>query len=187
MPALINVTANFFLGALFAWASRRSPGMRRSWLSWSFLFLLGVHALVMAPACAFLFRFFPQWSLFYWFDPQVYRWVRDWAGVLAGVATFANLAAAVGGFFLVRFCVLTERSGALLGAVFLPVVLGTWLLVAYWERVWLVGSYDEYWHGTAPTLFEAAPGWIAVSVYGLSGAFLVWSANRYRDRDPSLL
>src|SRR5512145_2073632 len=98
MPALINIAANLVFGGSLAYVTRRSPAVRRELTSWALIFLVAFEALVFTPVATYLFRFYPQWSMLYWFDPQVLPGIERWLGALSALAVLLNFGAAVGGF-----------------------------------------------------------------------------------------
>src|SRR5690606_29675259 len=140
MPALLNVCANLILGSAVAHLSRRSEAMRNELLAWPLLFLLIFQAAVATPVVTYLFRFYPQWSMFYWFDPQIFTTFDRWVGTLAAVAVVANFASMVLGYAVVR-------RGLTAGPQWLRLLPGATALVLmalmtwqFWERIAFVGD-----------------------------------------------
>lgn len=182
MPALVNVAANLLLGAALAFAVRNSDDMRDEPLSVAFLLLLGFEALVMTPIATLLFRFYPQWSMFYWFDPQLFPDLETWTGPLSAIAVTLDVAAACGGFLAVRFAL--NRGPAPL--VWAPFAVGgamiVLILAMFGRRVVFLGDYDEFWQGHAHLLIGRLAGWIGIALYAAAVGF-VWYVRR---REPSL-
>ena len=48
--------------------------------------LLAFQAIVVTPIATLLFRFYPQWSMFYWFDPQIFPELDAYTGMLSAVS-----------------------------------------------------------------------------------------------------
>src|SRR6478672_9560650 len=102
MPVLINLAVNVVLGASGVLALRKSPALRQGFLSWQLLLLTAFEALVFTPVATYLFRFYPQWSMLYLFDPQLYPDLERWLSVLSALIITLNFAALVGGYALAR-------------------------------------------------------------------------------------
>ncbi|MBI3180267.1 MAG: hypothetical protein HYZ27_11440, partial [Deltaproteobacteria bacterium] len=126
MPALINVAGNLVLGAAAVLAVRRSPALRQHPVSWSLLVLLAFEAVVVTPVTTYLFRFYPQWSMLYWFDPQLFPDLQSWFGLLSLAAVLLNGLAAVCGYFIARYGVKIGR----LWPMELPIAVGVAAVVA---------------------------------------------------------
>lgn len=186
MPALLNVAASLAFGASLALVLRRSPSLRDETLSWPFLVLLAFEAVIATPVATLLFRFYPQWSMFYWFDPQIFPEIDGWTGVLSAIAVAANAVAAVTGFMIVRQSV---RSGpewlrwVPFGATGLMVA---WALVAFPRRIVRIGDYDEFWQGHAPLVVSRFAGWMGIATYAAAAILVVWLRQRYADREPEI-
>lgn len=187
MPAVINILANLLFGSCMALVARRSPALRRDFVSWPLLFLLAFEALLFTPIATFLFRFYPHWSLSYWFDPQVHPGLDKWIGWLSLAAVLLNFVAAVLGYAVTRAGLLRERRA--IWAT--PAALGTGALVAiayvHGDRIVLIGEGDAFWHGQARILLSAAAGWVGISAYVGMAAFLLWIHRRFAERDPSIV
>ncbi len=187
MPAVINIAANLALGGGFALVARTSPALRRDFINWALLFLMAFEALVFTPVATYLFRFYPQWSMLYWFDPQIFPHLESWIGALSFVAVLFNFAAALLGYTVARHGVLTEQRWMSL----LPLAAGAvWtlgVLVLYAERVAYIGDYDSFWQGNAELLFLRTPGWIGILLYASATAYVLFVRARFSNRDPSLV
>lgn len=187
MPALINIAVNLAFGASLAWTLRRSPALRDDLLSWPLLTLLGFEALVFTPVATYLFRFYPQWSMLYWFDPQVFPGLDGWTGVLSFVAVAANFAAAIAGYLTVRASLATERAWlrwAPFGAA-IAVALGVFGL--YGRRVVFIGDYDAFWQGSARFLYAALAGWIGLVCYASTFGLVWWLRQRFSHHEPKFI
>jgi len=187
MPAVINFAANLALGGGLAWVARRSPAVRRDFVSWALVFLVGFEAVVVTPVSTFLFRFYPQWSMLYAFDPQVFPNLDTWIGPLSLLAVLVNFAAALLGFFI-------TRGGVVRGSrwlCFTPWAAGALIVIAcaalYGERLVYIGDYDAFWQGTADLFLLRVGGWVGLALYVCSALFVRWVQRRFHDHDPSLV
>lgn len=187
MPVVINIAANLLFGASLVLANRRSPALRQNVFSWSFFSLLAFEAMLFTPVATYVFRFYPQWSMLYWLDPQVFPAVERWIGWLSLAAVILNFAAAIGGYLLARLGVLASHVWMWAA----PLVAATGLLVyagiTYGDRIAFVGDYDAFWQGNAVLMFEAPPGIAGVVLYAAAVALVVWTRHRFGDHDPSLI
>lgn len=182
MPALVNVAANLLLGATLAFSVRESDDMRDEPLSVALLMLLAFEAVVMTPIATLLFRFYPQWSMFYWFDPQLFPDLDSYTGWLSALAVILNIAASVGGFLAVRFA-LNRGPAPLVWAPFAAGgVLLTWTLFMFGRRVVYLGDYDEFWHGHAHLIVSKVAGWVGIALYAAAAGFVLY----VRRREPTV-
>ncbi len=187
MPAAINVAANFALGGALVLVLKASPAIRREMVSWGLLFLLFFEALVFTPVAVYLFRFYPQWSMLYWFDPQMFPRLDNWIGLLSFLATALNFAAAVVGFALARLGIIIGQRWLAWGPALVGVACVLLMIVAYGDRVAFIGDYDAFWQGTADLLFKRLAGWIGLGGYAAAVGFLFWVRSRFADHDPTLV
>lgn len=186
MPAIINVCGNFCLGATMALVSRRSQAMRQEFIAWPLLFLLGFESLFVTPLCTYLFRFYPQWSLLYWFDPQIFVNLDRWIGWLSALAIVLNFVAAGVGYTVTRAGILTKLKWLELAPLGAAALVMVFFLYRFGERVAYIGDYDTFWQGNAEMLLARPPGWVGTFLYLGGFAFVGWVRHRYRDRDPSV-
>ena len=187
MPVVINIAANLLFGAGLALVARRSPALRNTVYSWSFFFLLAFEAIAFTPVATYVFRFYPQWSMLYWFDPQIFPELERWIGLLSLLAIFLNFGAALCGYLIARAGILAGHIWIWTAPLATAISLIGYVSFAYGDRVVFIGDYDAFWQGNAVLLFGAAPGWAAVVLYVGAAAFLFWTRSRFGDRDPSLL
>ena len=162
MPAVINVATNLMLGGATALVSRKSPAQRARWADWPLLLLLAFEAAIFTPTATYIFRFYPQWSLLYWFDPQVYTPLTRWVGWLSAAAVAGNFAAAIGGYVAARRAVIAKKSWLAAGPLLLGAAGLLTTLFLFGDRVAAIGDHDAFWHGRAAALFSCLPGWIAL-------------------------
>jgi hypothetical protein len=187
MPVVINIAANLLFGAGLALVARRSPALRQTVFSWPFFFLLAFEAVLFTPVATYVFRFYPQWSMLYWLDPQVFPALERWIGWLSMVAILLNFAAALGGYLAARLGIITNQvwmwSAPLVAATGLILYVG----IAYWDRVAFVGDYDAFWQGNAVLMLMAPPGIAGMALYAAAIAFVAWTKRTFGDHDPRLL
>jgi hypothetical protein len=187
MPAVINIAGNLALGSALTLAVRKSPALRRDFVNWAFLLLVSFEAVVFTPIATYLFRFYPQWSMLYWFDPQIFPEIESFVGILSFTAVLLNFGAVVLGYHLTREGLLRgDRRltyvSAAAGGLLLLAVLGL-----YGERVALIGDYDTFWQGNAVVLFRRLAGWVGFLSYVGAGLFVFYVHRRFHDHDPSLV
>lgn len=185
MPALVNACANVAMGGAFALIARRSAAMKEELLAWPLLFLLAFEGVCITPVATYLFRFYPQWSMLYWFDPQIFSGLEEWIGALGALAILINVGGAIGGYAAGREGIRSGRRWL----TYLPVgVGGGGVLLLLWlfgHRVIYVGDYDAYWRGEADFFLLRAPGLIGTALYVAGAAFVRWLHLRFGQRDPS--
>lgn len=187
MPALINLAANALLGVAFARLARQSPAGRQSLLSWPLLFATAFEALVFTPIATYLFRFYPQWSLLYWFDPQLYPDLERWIGLLSAGAVMLNFAALVGSYALARRGLQQRKDWQWITPAVVGGVMIVLVLILFGDRVVLIGDFDAYVQGSASLIFKRFAGWMGVLLYASTIGFTLWVQRRFAHHDPSLL
>jgi hypothetical protein len=187
MNAVINLAANLALGGAVALVLQRSQAVRRELMSWALLSIVGFEAVVFTPIATFLFRFYPQWSMLYVFDPQIFPELDSWIGMLSLLAVLLNFAAVIGGFW-------TTRRGLLAGKkwmIWAPMGAGggiallTVLLFA--RRVVFMGDYDAFWQGNADLFLARAAGWVGLLLYASGALFVAYLRSHFSDHDPKLV
>jgi hypothetical protein len=187
MPVMVNIAANLVLGVALVLAVRRSPALHDHLVAWPLFFLLGFEALVFTPLSTYLFRFFPQWSLFYWFDPQLLPGLERWLGPLSAGAVLLNFAAAIAGYVAARTAVVRERSWLWQAPLATGVAVVAYLVTVYGRRILFVGDHDAFWQGNARLLVASLPGWVGILLYVAGIAFVVIIRRRYWARDPTFV
>jgi hypothetical protein len=187
MPALINIAANLILGGAVAWVLRGSSAIRREVMSWALLALVGFEALIFTPVATYLFRFYPQWSMLYVFDPQIFPALESWIGVLSFLEVLLNFAAAVGAFCATREGLLRGKRWLTYAAPGLGAGLALVLFMAYGERIVFMGDYDTFWQGNADLFLVRLGGWVGLTLYAGAVFFIVFLHRRFADHDPKLV
>lgn len=179
MPALINAAANLMFGSLVARATYDPAAPREGVMTWPLVMLIVFHSLVLVPAGSFLFRFYPDWSTHYAFDPRVFVELKQWLGTLAFASVALNLLMAVLGYScglwgMHRGKSISQHAGLIVGAV---VIVGA--LSQFWQRVVWVGGYDAYWQREAKLLLNHPAGWVGLSAYVAAFVFFRWLKKRH--------
>jgi hypothetical protein len=187
MPALINIALNLLLGTVLVLALRHSQAMRQTLMSWAFFVLLGFETLLVTPVTTYLFRFYPQWSMLYFFDPQIFPDLERYIGLLSLLAVVLNVSAAFLGYILARMALLLRQPwmwaapiGAAAGVIFT-------IFILHGDRVLFVGDYDEFWQGNGAFILTSVPGITGLVLYLAAAALIVVVRRRFRDHDPSLI
>lgn len=187
MPAIINAAACLIFGSAIALSARHTPSLRRETISWAFILAMGFHAVIGAPVATYLFRFYPQWSMLYAFDPQIFPNFESWFGLLATAAVVTNILTSAAGFMVTRAGAIRESSAL----AYAPIVVGLALIIGivfgYYDRIINIGTYDAYWQNDAELLVRTVPGWVGLVWYAVSVAFVSWVGNRFRHREPSFV
>ncbi len=186
MPALVNVAASLAFGASLALVLRRSPSLRDETLSWPFIVLLAFEAVVATPVATLLFRFHPQWSMFYWFDPQVFPEIDAWTGALSAIAVLANATAACAGFMVVRQSVRMGPEWLRWVPFGVSAAMLAWWLVVFPRRLVFIGDYDEFWQGHASLMVARFAGWVGIITYAAAVLLVLVLRQRYADREPQI-
>jgi hypothetical protein len=187
MPALINLATNALLGVAFALVARRSPAFKESLLSWPLLFAAAFEAVVFTPIATYLFRFYPQWSMLYWFDPQLYPELDGWIGLLSALAILANFGALVGSFVLARSGILKHKDWQWIAPAAAGGLLLLIVLILFGDRVVFIGDYDGYVQGNASVLFKRFAGWVGMLLYAGTIGFTLWVRARFSHEDPKII
>lgn len=187
MPVLFNALAHCALGSLLASTARRSPRFRLELVSWPLILLVAFHAILAAPSATFLFRFYPQWSLLYAFDPQVFPALNGWFAPMSAGVVLTNLTLGILGLLvsregLIRESRLLERLPLAVAALCAALAV-----VFYGDRALWVGSYDAYWQDQALFLVKSPAGWVGLGTYIAGAAFILWTHRRFAEREPNYI
>lgn len=187
MPALFHLVAHALLGSLLAWCSRAAPRGQQRLLGWPLFVGLTYAVGVLLPVAAWQFRFYPDFSLSYAFDPVLYPWVEGQVGWLGLGACLANLAAAVLAYASTRLGLRTGRAflAALVPALALGA--GTYGAWHFGAESLALGDYAAFWRGQARPWTETPVGAAAALAYALALVGLRFGERRWHGRDPGLL
>lgn len=184
MPALINLLANVAFGAAMG-AVRQRPRQEGYGLSWPLLLLISFQCLVVVPVATFLVRFYPDWSLFYVFDPQVVG-VEAYAGPMSLLIAATDVGLAIGAYALTQRATRTEQRHWRWTPTVIASVGAIAVLALCMRRVALVGTYDAYWHGDARWLPLSLPGVVGATTYTAAAGLALWTRRRRNDYPPVL-
>ena len=186
MPILMNLCINVLLGSSIAMTARKSAAMKENWLSWSSLAMLTFQALCMTPMATFAFRFYPDWSMLYLLDPEVFPRFPYWVGWLSLAVIALNFATATIAYLITRRAILNESGRWSLA----PFITGTSallvLLALFHKRIFFIGDYEAFLAGEAQLILKTVVGLSGVLVYGLAIGFVAWLAKRFSEADPKL-
>lgn len=187
MSALFHLVAHALLGSLLAWCSRGAPRGQQRLFGWPLLVGLTYATGVLLPVAAYQFRFYPDFSLCYAFDPVLYPWVETqlaWLGVLA---CLANLAALVLGYDCTRAGVRGRRWALKLLVPAAALATGGWATWHFGAANLALSDYATYWRGQASPWTTAPSGFVAACSYTLALVGLRYGETHWRGREPELL
>ena len=186
MPILMNLCINLLLGSSIAMVARNSDAMRENWLSWSSLAMLTFEAVCMTPMATYAFRFYPDWSMLYLLDPEIFPRFPYWVGWLSIVVVALNFVTATIGYLITRHGILSENSTWSLA----PMIVGATSLLAivmvFHKRIFFIGDYESFLAGEAQLIVTTVVGGCGVLVYCLALGFVAWLSQRFSESDPKL-
>ena len=149
MPIIVNIAATMLFGAGLATVAKSSPALKEQFINWVFIFLLAFVAFIITPMSTYAFRFYPQWSMLYLFDPQLFPNLEEWLNLISVASVLSNFIAAIIGYGITRSGILSSSPSR--GSV--PYILGAGILIGafvfQFDRIAFVGDYDTYWQGHA--------------------------------------
>ena len=186
MPVIINIASNLILGAALPLGVRSSQALRQDFVCWQLLFLTAFEAAVFTPLSTYLFRFYPQWSLLYAFDPQLYPELDRWIGLMTGGAVLLNFGAVILGFALARAGILTGKKWLWAAPLAAGAAVWTVVLLGGGDRILFIGDFDAFWAGNNPILYKRFAGWVGMLLYIATGGFVLWVRRRFAQHDPAL-
>lgn len=187
MPAVLNFAVNLALGSFVVLVLQRSPALRRDRMSWPVLTLVIFEALLFTPVATYLFRFYPQWSMLYLFDPQIFPALDNWVGFLSLVAVLMNFVCVLGGFYTTREGLLRDKRWLTYGALVAAGVVVLLCFVLFGKRVAFIGDYDAYWQGNAELFLVRLAGWVGLALYASAAGLVLFLRSRFADHDPKLV
>jgi hypothetical protein len=187
MPAVINFAANLALGSLVVLVLPNSPALRRDLMSWPLLTLVVFESLLFTPVATYLFRFYPQWSMLYLFDPQIFPTLENWIGFLSLIVVLMNFMGAIGGFYATREGLLRGKRSLTYAAVALALVISLTCVICFGKRLVLIGDYDAFWQGNADIILIRFAGWLGLLLYASTALFVLFLRSRFADHDPKLI
>ena len=184
MPAVLNFAANLVLGGAVVLALQKSRALRRDLLSWPLLVLIAFEALVFTPIATYLFRFYPQWSMLYLFDPQIFPELDNWIGLLSLSAVLLNFAGVLFGFYATRDGVLRDKRWLTYCAPGTGAGLALLCFAFFAKRIVFLGDFDAFWQGTANLAVTKLAGWLGLLLYVSGALFVTFLHRRFADHDP---
>lgn len=187
MPAIFHLVAHAMLGSLLAWCSRAAPRGQQRLLGWPLLVGLAYAAGILLPVAAFQFRFYPDFSLSYAFDPVLYPWVENRVGWLGLSACIANVAALVVGYAVTRAGVRAGRWTVVFVVPVGSVATAVWAALHFGPANLALGDYGAYWRGQAVPWTSTASGVVVALAYTSALVALRYGEGHWRGRDPALL
>jgi hypothetical protein len=184
MPILLNLCVNLLLGSSIAMVARKSKAMQQNWLSWSSLCLLAFESLCVTPMATFAFRFYPDWSMLYLLDPEVFPNLPYWIGWLSILVVILNFVMATTAYLVTRSGILAQRAAI----EFSPLILGASsllvLTVLFYKRIFFIGDYEAFLAGEAQLMLTTPVGIFGLAVYIMAIGFIIWLAKRFSESDP---
>ena len=184
MPILLNLCVNLLLGSGIAMVARNSKAMEQNWLSWSTLSLLAFESICITPMATFAFRFYPDWSMLYLLDPEVFPNLPYWVGWLSILVVILNFMTATCAYLVTRSGILRQRASL----EFSPLAIGATsllaLVVLFHNRIFFIGDYEAFLAGEAKLILTTAIGIFGVAVYLAAIGFITWLAKRFSESDP---
>ena len=186
MPILLNLCMSLLLGSSIAMVARNSKAMQQNWLSWSSLALLAFEAICITPMATFAFRFYPDWSVLYLLDPELFPRFPYWVGWFSILVIILNFITATGAYLITRYGILKESIAWMLS----PMVIGAsslLLIVAlFYKQIFFIGDYEAFLAGEAQLILTTTIGITGIAVYCLAVGFVTWLSRRFSQSDPKL-
>ena len=143
----IDILLSVLAGELCALVGEAGSRPDRPWGP-PFRYALAFGALAFAPIGLVLQVFYPAWSWMYFLDPRAY------SPLLGALAVYGYVLALVFGYALsARYCRgATARRVALAG----PALLLLAFMYATFDRLWYVGTFDDFINGRATPLLQSS-------------------------------
>lgn len=186
MPILLNLCMSLLLGSSIAMVARNSKAMQQHWLSWSSLALLAFEALCITPMATFAFRFYPDWSVLYLLDPELFPRFPYWVGWFSILVIILNFITATSAYLITRYGILKESIAWMLS----PMVIGASSLLVivalFYKRIFFIGDYEAFLAGEAQLILTTTIGITGITVYCLAVGFVTWLSRRFSLSDPKL-
>ncbi len=164
--------------------ARNSPAMKENWLSWSSLAMLAFEAVCMTPMATYAFRFYPDWSMLYLLDPEIFPRFPYWVGWLSFVVVILNFISATGAYLITRRCLLNDKSTWALAPIISAAAGLLIVLALFHKRIFFIGDYEAFLAGEAQLIIKTIVGASGLLVYCLALGFVAWLAQRFSESDP---
>lgn len=186
MPALFHLVLHGLLGSLLAWSFRGAPRAQARVLAWPLFFGLAYAVLVLLPICAYQFRFYPDFSLSYAYDPVLYPWATGEVTLLCLAANLAYVLALVLAYASTRFGLAQNRRLLAAAAPACAILLAAWATVMLAGRNLALGDYASFWRGNTVAWTTTPSGILAALAYLMALLGLRAGERRWRNKDPAL-
>ena len=186
MPILMNLCINLLLGSSIAMVARNSAAMRENWLSWSSLALLTFEAICVTPMATYAFRFYPDWSMLYLLDPEIFPRFPYWVGWLSILVIVVNFITATTAYLITRRGILNGKFAW----SWAPIIVGAssllLILLVFHKRIFFIGDYESFLAGEAQLIVKTLVGASGGLVCCLALGFVAWLSKRFSESDPKL-
>ena len=174
-------------GVAIAVVSQKSPAIKITVFNWALLSALAFEALLFTPVATYLFRFYPHWSMLYLFDPQIFPQLESYYSAISVLIVLLNFIGLLFGYIFARISFLKKQYFRIL--LIMLFVIGGMAAVGsvFFDRIILIGDFDEYWRGEAVPFYTIMPGYMTCGLYVLTLSFVLWVKRRFWERDPVVL
>ena len=164
--------------------ARNSAAMKANWLSWSSLAMLGFEAICITPMATYAFRFYPDWSMLYLLDPEIFPRFPYWVGWLSLVVVALNFITATLAYLITREGILKQSSSWSLAPLVIGAVALSGILILFHKRILFIGDYEAFLAGEAELIVKTIVGGFGIVVYLLALGFVAWLSQRFSEADP---
>ncbi|MEE2960300.1 MAG: hypothetical protein VYA34_06100 [Myxococcota bacterium] len=156
----------------------------RTWLNPYLITLIVVQAICLTPLIAAICRFSPDWSLMYLVNRYELPNLENWMGVISfGFLLLQHLMFFTG--YTVARIGIHKGQPAITHFPTIFGLLGTTILAIFFgQRLFLLGSYEEFTSGAAQSIWKSHLGWLPVlSIAGMVIGSLITLRYNTRDAD----
>ena len=166
--------------------ARQSKAMRESWLSWSSLAMLAFEAVCITPMATYAFRFYPDWSMLYLLDPEIFPRFPYWVGWLSIFVVALNFLTVTAAYLITREAILREKLNIALATIITGASSFILILLIFHKRIFFVGDYEAFLAGEAQLIIKTIVGISGIVVCCLGVGFVSWLGQRFSERDPKI-
>ena len=176
---LLNCT---FAGVMVSMRPQKMQA--RTWLNTYLIALIVVQAICLTPILTTLCRFSPDWSLMYLVNRYELPNLEDWMGIISIAFLLLQHLMFFTAYTLARIGI-QKGQPAITHFPTIFGLLGTTILVIFFgQRLFLMGSYEEFTSGTAHSIWKSQLGWLPVlSLAGMIIGSLITLRYNTRDAD----
>ncbi|MCK5688379.1 hypothetical protein KAI87_03865 [Myxococcota bacterium] len=125
--------------------------------------------------------------MLYLFDPQIFKELPRWTGLLSAGIVLLTLSVALVAFTITRIALLSEHNFIALSPIVAALGLITYVVVVFSNQLLVVADFDAFWAGDGTPLWLSPAGWAGFSVIGLGLLFLALLRVKFGDRDPEIV